>query len=450
MDAPGGAANAAANVGELGGVVRLLSVAGRDPEGERLGAAMDAARIDRDDLVIEEGRRTLAKERIVADGQLLIRFDQGSTDAVGPAITARLLDRLEALHAWAEAILVSDYGYGVIGAELLDRLGALQQAAPRPLVVDAKDLGRYRGLEPAAVKPNYSEAVALLGLPPETGPGARADQVTQHAAHLLDACGARIAAVTLDADGGVILERGAAPHRTHARPTSNDRAAGAGDTYAACLTLALAAGGDARAAAELSSAAAAVAVSREGTATCSAEELLTSLSGGSRHLDSLDEVTRFVELARSQGRRIVFTNGCFDILHRGHVNYLHRASALGDLLVVGVNSDAGVRRLKGAGRPINSLEERAQVLAALSCVDQVVAFDEDSPVELIRRLRPNVFAKGGDYTIETLPEAPLVRELGGEVQIIPLTEGRSTTRVIERIAASYGGEALSAAPPQAR
>ncbi len=201
--------------------------------------------------------------------------------------------------------------------------------------------------------------------------------------------------------------------------------------------------------AELSAAAAAVAVSREGTATCSSDELLTSLAGGSPHLSTLEDVRLAVELARSQGRRIVFTNGCFDILHRGHVTYLHRARALGDLLVVGLNTDAGVRRLKGPGRPINSLEERAQVLAALGCVDHVVAFGEDSPVDLIRRLRPDVFVKGGDYTLATLPEAPLVRDLGGDVQILPLTEGRSTTRLIERIASTYGTEALGTPRPGA-
>jgi D-beta-D-heptose 7-phosphate kinase / D-beta-D-heptose 1-phosphate adenosyltransferase len=147
-----------------------------------------------------------------------------------------------------------------------------------------------------------------------------------------------------------------------------------------------------------------------------------------------------VALARSQGRRVVFTNGCFDILHRGHVAYLNRAKALGDVLIVGLNTDAGVRRLKGAGRPINPLDDRAQVLAALSCVDFVAPFDEDTPAELIRLLRPDVFVKGGDYTVDRLPEAPLVRELGGEVQILPFVEDRSTSLLIERIGSTYAGE----------
>jgi D-beta-D-heptose 7-phosphate kinase / D-beta-D-heptose 1-phosphate adenosyltransferase len=179
-------------------------------------------------------------------------------------------------------------------------------------------------------------------------------------------------------------------------------------------------------------------VGKDGTSACAAEELRETLSGGAKHLDDRQRLALRARLEREQGRRIVFTNGVFDILHRGHVTLLSRAKELGDVLVVGVNSDESVRRLKGNERPVNPLDDRIQVLAALSCVDYIVPFEEDTPDELIRALRPDVFVKGGDYTRETLPETALVEGLGGEVRILPYIEDRSTTGVIERIRTLQG------------
>ena len=223
--------------------------------------------------------------------------------------------------------------------------------------------------------------------------------------------------------------------------------AGAGDTFASALALALAAGAPTSTAAELASAAAAVVVGKERTATCSAQELREFVSAEGKYVSDLGRLAARVEFYRRQGEKVVFTNGCFDILHRGHITYLNRAKALGDVLIVGVNSDDGIRRLKGPDRPINSLEDRVQVLAALSCIDHLVAFDEDTPCNLIRAIRPHVFVKGGDYTRERLPEAPLVEELGGVVHILPYLQDRSTTGLIERIPEVYsrphGGRARS-------
>jgi D-beta-D-heptose 7-phosphate kinase/D-beta-D-heptose 1-phosphate adenosyltransferase len=444
-DAPGGAANAAANVRSLGGEVRFLSAIGDDHAGRLLLQALKGAGVPADDVVAVGSRQTLAKQRILADSQMLLRFDEGSSGDVDPHVEAQLIARVQRLHAWADVILISDYGYGILSDGVIGALATLQARSHRPLVVDAKEPRRHMSLAPTAVKPNYGEAATLLGLSLRGTVDDRAAQMAEHAGELLDACNARYAAVTLDSDGAVLLERDNAAYRTYARPTSNDRASGAGDTFAATFALALAAGADGATATEAGSAASAVAVGKEGTATCAADELLEHLTGRPERLLDRSGLLRHVEFARRQGKRIVFTNGCFDILHRGHVAYLNRAKALGDLLVVGLNSDESVRRLKGPGRPINTLDDRAQVLAALSCVDQIVPFDEPSPVELIRLLRPNVYAKGGDYTLDRLPEAPLVRELGGEVQILPLIEDRSTTRIIERIGTTYGRPALAAA-----
>jgi D-beta-D-heptose 7-phosphate kinase/D-beta-D-heptose 1-phosphate adenosyltransferase len=173
---------------------------------------------------------------------------------------------------------------------------------------------------------------------------------------------------------------------------------------------------------------------------CTAEELADRVSSGDKYLDDLDRLASRVALHRSQGRRLVFTNGCFDILHRGHITDLNRAKTLGDVLIVGLNDDASVKRLKGESRPVNNLEDRAQVLAALSCVDHIVPFSGDSPEDALRVTRPDVYVKGGDYTYDSIPEAPLVESLGGTVQVLPFMEDQSTTGIIDRIrAASQAG-----------
>jgi D-beta-D-heptose 7-phosphate kinase/D-beta-D-heptose 1-phosphate adenosyltransferase len=179
-------------------------------------------------------------------------------------------------------------------------------------------------------------------------------------------------------------------------------------------------------------------VGKDRTATCTAPELRAQLMGREKYMPDPAALAERMDLYRKQGRRILFTNGCFDILHRGHITYLNRAKTLGDVLVVAVNDDGSVQRLKGPTRPINPLEDRAQVLAALSCVDHIVPFSGDSPTDALRAVRPDVYVKGGDYTYDSLPEAPLVEELGGEVRILPFMEDRSTTGMIDRIRAVVG------------
>jgi D-beta-D-heptose 7-phosphate kinase/D-beta-D-heptose 1-phosphate adenosyltransferase len=193
------------------------------------------------------------------------------------------------------------------------------------------------------------------------------------------------------------------------------------------------------AAAEIAQAAAAVVTARDGTSTCALDDLRAHLADTTPLIEPLDRLAERAEFLRRQGRRVVFTNGCFDVLHRGHVDLLNRAKTLGDVLVVGLNGDAGIRRLKGPDRPINRLDDRASVLAGLSAVDHLVAFDDDTATAVIERLRPDVYVKGGDYTPEMVPEAPAVEAYGGVVRILPYLEDRSTTRLIERIRGAGAG-----------
>jgi D-beta-D-heptose 7-phosphate kinase / D-beta-D-heptose 1-phosphate adenosyltransferase len=432
VDVPGGAANAAVNARALGARVTFLSVVGDDGEGAALRAELTERGVDASQVLVDPARRTLTKQRVLAGSQMLVRFDTGSTGAVGRALAEH------------DAVVVSDYGYGILAPRVIAALGACQARAPRVIVADSKRLGVYREVGVTAVKPNYEEALRLLGPRAARSGGERAASIARFGSRLLDVTGAQIAAVSLDTEGALFFERGRDPYRTYARAVEHSRAAGAGDTFASALALALAAGGDVAASAELASAAAGVVVSKDGTATCRLPELRAALSGSDKVAPSLAELLGRLELQRRDGRRIVLTNGCFDILHSGHIAYLNGAKALADVLVVGLNTDASVRRLKGTGRPINPLEERAQVLAGLSSVDHVVAFDEDTPSELARAVRPHVFAKGGDYTRERMPEATVVEALGGEVRILPYVRDRSTTSIIERVRVAHAARSALA------
>lgn len=433
LDLPGGAANTAMNLAQLGAKTTLLSVIGDDVEGKILERSLGSAGISTEYILVHAKRRTLSKTRVIAGTQTLVRFDQGSTEMIDPATEHAVVARLMELFVECDAVVVSDYGYGVLTPQVITALAELQASKPRTIVVDAKRLPAYRQVGVTAVKPNWGEATHLLGgYDLDLGAG-RAEAVAAHGAALLELTGAQIVAVTLDTDGALIFEQGSTPYRTYARPVPHTLACGAGDTYASTLALALAAGAETTAAAEIAAAAAAVVVSQEGTATCNINDLRAALITGDKYVQERSQIATLAEMYRSQGRRVVFTNGCFDILHRGHVTYLSQAKALGDVLIVGVNADSSIRRLKGETRPINGLDDRVHVLAALSCVDHVIAFAEATPIELIRVVRPDVFVKGGDYTRSSLPEAPLVEAMGGEVHILPFLPDRSTTRIIERI-----------------
>ena len=430
-DQPGGAANAAMNVAALGAHTTFLGVVGADEDGRRLRAELEAGGVNPGDVIVSEPRRTLSKCRVFAGSQMMMRLDQGSSEPLDRETEARLIERLGEAFERSDLVLVSDYGYGVITPQVIEALERLQRRDPRPLVVDAKYPERYRRLAVTAVKPNYGEVARLLGLAPRNSE--RVEQLELFEQQLLEVTGARIVAATLDEEGALLFERNAPPYRTYARPMPHSRATGAGDTFTAALALALAAGADTPAAAECASAAARIVVSSEGTTVCSRDALLATLGAGEKVLRSRSELETRIEALRRSGRRIVFTNGCFDILHRGHVTCLSRAKALGDVLVVGLNGDAGVRALKGPERPINPLEDRLQVLSALSCVDHIVPFDESTPAELLMIVKPDVFVKGGDYSEDSLPEAELVKRMGGRVELLPYLDGRSTSGIIERV-----------------
>jgi rfaE bifunctional protein kinase chain/domain/rfaE bifunctional protein nucleotidyltransferase chain/domain len=429
-NSPGGAANTAANLAALGAEAILVSVTGGDPDGVALRRELELAGVRTDTMLVEAGRRTVAKRRVVAGDQLIARFDEGDVRSVRPCTAKALTGVLRAVLPRCDAVLIGDYSVGTLTDEVRAELGRLRSMIPL-LVADAHDLGAWAALRPDVVTPNAREAALLLGA--DWSGDERFADAERRAGDLRVASGADAVVVTLDRDGALLLAKGQPAHRTWAQPAPERRASGAGDTFVAALTQALACGLPATTGVELAQAAADVVVSRPGTSLCTTDQLTARLTGFRTAAIGHDELAATVEAHRLGGRRIVFTNGCFDVLHRGHIAYLNQAKRLGDVLVVAVNDDNSVRRLKGPDRPVNPASDRAAVLAALSCVDHVTTFSADTPTDLLTRLRPDVYAKGGDYTPEMLPETPTVRAYGGRVTILDYLPDQSTSAVINRI-----------------
>ncbi|HYH74401.1 MAG TPA: D-glycero-beta-D-manno-heptose 1-phosphate adenylyltransferase [Candidatus Saccharimonadales bacterium] len=430
---PGRASNAAVNVAQLGGQAEFMSVVGDDDEGRKLTEILAEQGVITDNILVDPKRRTQTIQRVMAGDHMLVRFDDGSQEPLSESSEALLISKLDDLYADADAILISDYGYNIISDALIAEITKLQSKHRKPLVVDSKYLDRYKHVGVTAVKPNYKEAVALLGLTRTEKPGKRAAQLQRHADKLLEITGAEYAMVTLDVEGSIVLHADQEPYHTYSKPMENSKSVGAGDTYTSAFTLALAANASIGQAAEIAQKAAMVVVQKSGTATCDHEELIQAFNGTPKYIGDRDELRQYVERIKREGRRIVFTNGCFDILHSGHVTYLNQAKDQGDVLILAVNSDASVKRLKGPERPLNSLQDRVQVLAGLQAVDMVVSFGEDTPVELLKIVQPDIYIKGGDYTRDSLPETATVEEYGGAVAIMPFVMDRSTTGLIQKI-----------------
>jgi D-beta-D-heptose 7-phosphate kinase/D-beta-D-heptose 1-phosphate adenosyltransferase len=429
----GGGANAAANLRHLGASVTFVGLIGDDYAAEQAGHLLRKEGI-KDEVIRCNTRRTITKTRVIAGQQLLTRYDEGTELQLDSNCEQMLIAVLEKQFPLHDAILIADYNKGLITAAVIEALERLQRQYGKFIAVDAKKPCLYKGLQPDVAKPNYKEVTSMLAIPEQHSN--KAQQLEGMGAAIFAATGAKITAVTLDEEGALIFQEDKLLCQTAARPVNNPNVSGAGDTYISAFTLACLAGATTATAAEIAGAAAAVAIAKSNTAHCKQSELMAYFSMKDKYIRDADELAALCDMYRAQGRKIVFTNGCFDILHSGHVSYLERAASLGDVLIVGVNTDESIKRLKGPERPINSLNDRVQVLAGLGAIAHVISFgseQDDTPESLIRIIRPSVFAKGGDYSRESLPEAAAVEEYGGEVVLLPLVPDRSTTLIIKRI-----------------
>lgn len=430
----GGAANVAANAAALGMRVHLAGIIGADEEGETLRALLAADGIAATLEATDPATRpTTRKTRFVAEGRQLLRIDRERRDPIDDAMADRLVARSAATMPRIDAVLISDYGKGCVTAATVAALHALAQRHAAPLLVDPKGTDWSRYGEADLIKPNAAELALFTGLPCDSDAA-----VAAALAVALDRCRARAILVTRGAHGASLLTRGGSEvmHVEAIRVEVSD-VCGAGDTNLATLGAFLATGCEIRTAIEAAQWASSVAVRRQGNAVVGADDLRDAITGdahgGPEKLHNRRQLATLLRQWRGEGLRIGFTNGCFDILHPGHIRALQAARAQCDRLVVGLNADASVRRLKGHQRPVIGEIDRAAVLAGLASVDAVVIFEEDRPDALVAEVRPDVLVKGGDYTPDTVAGGAMVRGYGGNVVLSDILPGRSTTGIVERI-----------------
>lgn len=436
---PGGAGNVIHNLISLGCRVSVASVLGDDADGDRLTAMLQENRIGIEGVVRVPDRITSRKTRVLASNQQMMRIDRESCQPISAEQEKQLAAHIRAVAAEFQVILISDYLKGVLTPGLLQAVLAIGKECGIPVVVDPKgpDFGKYRGA--TLLTPNRKEALAAARVSTGSDAGQREAGRTLRDRLDLDAL-----VLTRSEEGMTLFFRDGQEEDLPTRAREVFDVTGAGDTVLAVLGAGLGAGLSIAEAARVANLAAGIVVGKVGTSTVTAEEILDVLAREHRDTDlkikSQESLSRILEVERQRGKRIVFTNGCFDLLHVGHVKYLQQARRLGDLLVLGLNSDASIRRLKGPRRPLIGQEERAHVLAALDCIDYVTIFDEDTPLELIRALQPGVLVKGGDYTPAEVVGKEVVESGGGRVEIIRFVDGKSTTGIVEKILQQYREE----------
>jgi len=421
---PGGAANVAVNLASLGVTTRLVGVVGEDAAATTLESVLSQRGIVCN-FARANDRPTITKTRVQSRGQQLIRLDEENAAVLhGDAVVAALRQSIDG----AGAVVLSDYGKGAL-TNVGDLINLCREAGI-PVLVDPKgnDFNKYRGA--SLITPNQGEFEAVAGVC-ETD-----DELVRHARQMIVDLDLAALLITRSEKGMMLLEAGAEPLFLSTQAREVYDVTGAGDTVIATLAGALASGEGLAAAAALANIAAGLVVRKIGVASVTPGEISVALhqrGQGGRGLVDLDELRAMVVESRGRDERIIMTNGCFDVLHAGHVSYLEEAKSLGDRLIVAVNDDDSVRRLKGESRPINALEDRLLVLAGLAAVDWVVSFSEDTPARLIGKILPDVLVKGGDYSPDEIAGAKAVLKNGGEVRVLPFRTGHSSSRIIDKL-----------------
>jgi D-beta-D-heptose 7-phosphate kinase / D-beta-D-heptose 1-phosphate adenosyltransferase len=430
----GGAANVALNVAVLGGQAKLLGVVGADAAGAELDRLLTDSLIA-SHLVVVPGRPTTMKTRFMAGSHQLLRLDEETTAALAPETVQVLLEKAGAALEPGDVVVLSDYAKGVFSDELLGQIITLAADRGAMVIADPKrdDFAAYRGV--AVLTPNEHEVRLATRI--DAADDVDADRAGQAA---LAQTGGEAVLVTRSARGLTLVRRDAPALHLPTRAREVADVSGAGDTLVAALAVALGIGGSLPAAAVLANITAGISVGKPGTATVSRDELLgvlhfEELVASDRKVATLEEATRQVAVWHAQGLRVGFANGCFDLIHPGHVRLLSEARARCDRLIVALNTDASVKRLKGPNRPVQNETARATVMASLAPVDLVVLFAEDTPLETIQALRPDVLVKGADYSIDQVVGADLVQDWGGIVVLVELQQGYSTSGTIKRMTA---------------
>jgi len=423
----GGAGNVINNLNALGAQVDVISVIGGCEISDELKTLLSNINVNSQYLITQKDRITSKKSRIIASQQQVVRYDRESTDEINSESQKQILDTFNSIITDYDGVLLSDYGKGVLTKELTTSLIAIANKNNKKVLVDPKglDYSKYKGAY--LLTPNKKEASEA------TQVNIKDDaSLTQAITKLKTECDLDVSLITLSEQGVAIYDDKLRTHPTVAREVFD--VTGAGDTVLASLGFALACGYEIDDAVEFSNLAAGVVVGKIGSATATLNEIIeyeSSLnkSTSDEHIKTLSEITVLSEELKTRNKKIIFTNGCFDILHAGHVRYLETAKSYGDILILGLNSDRSVTALKGEGRPINIQMDRAYILAALEAVDYVVVFDEDTPYDLIKAVKPHVLVKGGDYEGKQV----VGQDIADELKLVQFVDGKSTTKTIEKI-----------------
>ena len=423
----GGAGNVINNLNALGAKVSVASVIGNDDNGTELLKMLKDIDVDTKNIITQNLRKTSKKSRVIAVSQQVLRYDKESKEDIENSSVSSIVNSLEEKISSFDVVILSDYGKGVLTQELCQNIIKLCNAKNVKVLVDPKgsDFSKYSGAY--LLTPNKKEAILATNIEIK-------DEVSLKEAllKLKVECDLDISLITLSEDGIATYDDELKISPTVAKEVFD--VTGAGDTVIASIAFALSAGKSIEETAAFSNLAAGVVVGKIGSATVTLDEIEeyeASLhkSTSDAHIKSFQEIQAIVERYKAQGKKVVFTNGCFDILHVGHVKYLQVAKSFGDILIVGLNSDASVSRLKGPSRPINMAEDRAYLLAALEAVDFVVPFEDDTPYELIKMIAPNTLVKGGDYKGKDV----IGTEFANELKLVDFVDGKSTTKTIEKI-----------------
>ncbi len=438
----GGAGNVALNLVSLGCRVCVAGLCGHDATGQALRALMSQKGIE-EALVADADRPTITKTRVMAQKQQMMRLDEEHTRAIGPAVAQKIRTAvMDSLHD-CHAMVLSDYGKGVLAeASFVQELIRAGRQHGIPILVDPKgtDWQRYYGA--TGITPNTAELEAVAG----KGLEEDEERLVAAARQVREQFGLDWLLVTRGAKGMCLIDSSEQPVLIPAQAREVFDVSGAGDTVIATVAAALAAGMPLVEAARTANLAAGIVVGKLGTQPILASELSTAITFSAQQqyypysaakMAALDAALAKVREWRAAGSRVVFTNGCFDLLHPGHISLLYQARALGDRLVVGLNTDASIKRLKGSGRPILSEQDRAAMLSALECVDLVVHFDEDTPLKLIAAIRPDILVKGSDYTPDQVVGKEVVEAYGGCVKLVDLIQGYSTTGLTRKVIAEF-------------
>jgi D-beta-D-heptose 7-phosphate kinase/D-beta-D-heptose 1-phosphate adenosyltransferase len=432
---PGGAANVARNISALGGACTLIGVVGFDEAAATLATSIARNSDVRPVMVPANDRPTTVKTRFVVRGQHMLRVDQEVAKPITPECEKDCLAAITEHLPAHDVLILSDYAKGLLTENLVRDAIAVARKLGKPVIVDPKTHNLAKYAHATIITPNARETEEACGIYPDT------DEKAEQAGRLcLEASGADAMLITRSEQGMTLVPRdGPAVHIATLASEVFD-VVGAGDTVIATLAAAMACGMTMHEAAHLANTAAGIVVGKRGTATASPDELVLALEnqgeGGHRKGTPImltpEEAERYARIRRMEGKVVGFTNGCFDILHPGHISLMKFSRDNCDCLIVGLNSDASVRRLKGPTRPINSETDRAIVLSALGTVDAVVIFGEDTPIELIKAIKPDVLIKGADYSIETVVGADVVMNNGGKVLLAQLVPGKSSSGTIAK------------------